>query len=314
MTIIIWIIVFILSLSVLIKASGYFIDAAEIIGIKLKIPKFVIGATIVALGTSMPELISSIVAVFQGASEIVAGNVIGSNITNILLILGVSGLLIKEMRIKRKVVKFDLPILIISAILLVVTIIDGNVALSDAFIFLLFLVFYNVYIFNVKDDELNNDNDESQTISFSFKTIAILIVSIVFIFLGAKYTVDSVIKIAEILKIGKEIIAITAIALGTSLPELIVSLSAIKKNNPELVMGNILGSNIFNTLAIMGIPALFGPLKITVSIISYALPVMCIATLFLLLIALDKKLSRFEAFLLVLFYCIFIIGLFFNIE
>lgn len=309
-----WIIIFAISLFILIKSSDYFIESAEIIGWHLNIPKFVIGATIVALGTSLPELISSIIAVLKNASEIVAGNVIGSNITNILLILGVSGFAFKGMKISKKIIKIDLPILLLSAILLVITIIDGEFTLSDALIFLLFLVFYNIYIFNTKSDSSQSDDDTENKSLYSWKTIIILLGSTIFIFLGAKYTVESVINIAELLHIGKEIIAITAIALGTSLPELIVCLAAVKKNNSEMVLGNILGSNIFNTLAVMSIPALFGKLTIPESIIIYALPVMCIATLILLLLSLDKKITKFEAILLFTFYCIFIAGLFLNIN
>lgn len=311
MLLVIWIIVFFISLAVLIKASDYFIESAEIIGWRLNIPKFVIGATIVALGTSLPELVSSIVAVLQNASEIVAGNVIGSNITNILLILGVAGVAFKGMEISRKVVKIDLPVLVISALMLVITIFDGEFTLTDALIFVLVLIFYNVYILNVKGDRLEIGNETSDGSKFSWKTVVVLLGSLVFIFLGAKYTVDSVIIIAEILNVGKEIIAITAVAFGTSLPELIVSLAAVKKNNPEMVLGNIVGSNIFNTLAVMGIPALFGKLVIPPSIITFALPVMCIATLLLLLFSFDRKITKVEAILLIVFYFIFIAGLFF---
>ncbi|MGD9580603.1 MAG: calcium/sodium antiporter [Vampirovibrionia bacterium] len=314
MSLIFWIIIFAISLFILTKSSDYFIESAEITGWRLKIPKFVIGATIVALGTSLPELISSVIAVIQNASEIVAGNVIGSNITNILLILGVSGFAFKEMDINTKIIKIDLPILLISALLLVITIIDGEFSLSEGLIFILFLIFYILYIFNSKSNLPLSTESTENIDQFTWKTIITLIGSTIFIFLGAKYTIDSVINIAEILNIGKEIIAITAISLGTSLPELIVSLSAVKKNNPEMVLGNILGSNIFNTLAVMSIPALFGKLTIPESIIFYALPIMCLTSLILLLISLDKKISKNESILLIVFYFIFIAGLFFNLK
>lgn len=311
MYLVIWIIVFFVSLFILIKASDYFVESAELVGIHLKIPKFVIGATIVAVGTSLPELVSSIIAVIQNASEIVVGNVIGSNITNILLILGVSGIAFKEINISDKVVKVEIPLLLVSAILLVITIVDGAFTFNDALIFLLFMVLYNVYIFSIKADKLKAGEDKEENDKFSWKTIVILLGSTLFIFLGAKYTIDSVIIISEALNIGKEIIAITAVAVGTSLPELIVCLAAVKKNNPEMVIGNILGSNIFNTLAVMGVPALFGHVIIPKSIIVYSLPVMCMTSLFLLLICLDKKISKAQSILLVVFYCLFIIGLFF---
>ncbi|MEW5820843.1 MAG: calcium/sodium antiporter [Cyanobacteriota bacterium] len=306
-----WIILFIVSLAILIKASDLFVDSAELIGKKFNIPKFVIGATVIALGTSLPELVSSIIAVLKDSSEIVAGNVIGSNITNILMIFGVTGLLYKEMIIPRKVVVIDSPILIISSLLLLVTIYDGSFTLKEAFIFLLFFIFYNIYLVKVKDkrgdDNLYEEKDEKQ---FTWKSPVLLILSSFLIFLGAKYTIDSVIEIANIMNVGKEVIAITAIALGTSLPELIVCLSAAKKNRPEIILGNILGSNIFNTLGVMSIPALFGNLVIPHDIIMYGLPVMCFVSLLFLFVVSDKKFTRNEGITLLVLYILFIAGLF----
>lgn len=305
-----WIVVFIVSLTVLIKASDYFIDSAEKIGLKIKIPRFVIGATLVAMGTSMPELISSIYAVIKGSSEIVAGNVVGSNISNILLILAIGGIISKQMPVKKSVVNIDLPILILSCALMAITMYDGVFSFSDGLIFILFLVFYNIYLFNVKEDPEDANTPVSNETGYTKMTPIILIASTFFLYLGAKYTIDSVIEISNTLNIGKEIIAITAIALGTSLPELIVTISATKKGKPEIILGNILGSNIFNSLAVMGIPALFGNLMIPPNIIYYALPVMIVASLFFWLFTIDRKITRLEGVLLLTFYVVFIAGLF----
>jgi cation:H+ antiporter len=307
-----WILILTVSLAVLIKASDYFIESAEIIGLGLKIPRFVIGATIIAFGTSLPELLSSIFAVIQNSSEIVIGNVIGSNVTNIFLILGVTGILFKKFHITHKTVKNDLAILLGTAAFLGFAIIDCVFSLYEGIIFVILMILYIVYVLNIK--ESNNESleapvsikEDEEIIVANLKTYIILLLSGIFIYIGAYYTVEAVIKLSEILKVGKEIIAITAVALGTSLPELMVCIAAIKKSKTEMVIGNIIGSNVFNTIAIMGVPSLIGTLKIPHDITDIAYPAMAIATLVLTLVIFDKKLSRTEGILLTVYYTIFI--------
>ena len=144
------------------------------------------------------------------------------------------------------------------------------------------------------------------------KTIAILVVSAVFIFIGAKYTIESVIKLSEIFNLGKEIIAVSAVALGTSLPELAVSITAVRQGKPEIAVGNILGSNIFNTFVVMGVSTFFGALIIPQSILTFALPMMLIATLLFFFITQEKEVTKWEGYLLLLFY-VFFIGKLFNL-
>lgn len=304
-----WIFILIVSLVFLIKASDYFIESAECIGISINIPPVIIGATIIALGTSLPELISSIIAVCQNASEFVAGNVIGSNVTNILLILGVSGVMFKNFVITYKNLMIDIVILLFASIALVFSINDHSFGYIEGIIFVFFLVVYLVYLFNFKDPAAE-ENNQQERIKATLKTYLVLLFSGVFIYLGAKYTIEAVIVLSEMLHIGKEIIAITAVALGTSLPELLVSLTALKKGKSDLVIGNIIGSNIFNTLAIMGIPSFFGQLVIPESIIGFAIPAMLCSCLVLTLFVLDKKVTRLEGILLLVFYVCFLVVLF----
>jgi cation:H+ antiporter len=312
-----WFFILFVSLTVLIKASDYFLESAEQIGIHIKIPKFVIGATIIAFGTSLPELLSSIVAVYQNSSEIVIGNVVGSNITNIFLILGVTGILFKDFTIKHKSLLLDLAILLFSALLLGIAIWDNMFTAYEAIIFLLLLIGYLLYVFNIKETKEEGDipgleftQIDPDERKMTWVTPLILVISGLFIYLGANYTVEAVIKLSVLLKIGKEVIAISAVALGTSLPELIVCLAAVKKGKVEMVLGNIIGSNIFNTLVIMGVPALFHTLLIPENVVIFAYPVMSIATMLLLLVIIDRKLSRFDGIFLTVFYLIFIVVLF----
>ena len=312
----IWIIVFVVSLFVLIKASDYFTHSAEKIGLFFGIPLFIVGATIVAVGTSLPELISSIFAVLRNSSEIVVGNVVGSNVTNIFLVLGIAAIVGKKLKLTYELVHVDLPLLIGSAFLLAVTIWDGIFSFPEALLCLASIILYLLYTISTKKEheniEIKKETKEEvkQGRKLDWKTLVILAVSAFFIYLGAKYTVESIIKLSEIFNIGKEIIAISAVALGTSLPELMVTISATKKGKPEMAVGNILGSNIFNALAVMGIPALIGTLIIPHSILTFGLPMMLIATLLYFFITHDKEVTKWEGWLLVIFYVFFIGKLF----
>ncbi|MCH8003971.1 MAG: calcium/sodium antiporter [Nanoarchaeota archaeon] len=312
----IWIAVFVASLFVLIKASGYFTDSAEKIGIFFGLPAFIVGVTIVAIGTSLPELISSIFAVLKNSSEIVVGNVVGSNITNILLILALAAIIGKKLKITFELIHVDLPILVGSAFLFAAMIWDGVFTLPEALLSIVGIIIYFLYTVNSerehKDAEIKKEMKEElrKKKKLDIKTIAILVVSAVFIFIGAKYTIESVIKLSEIFNLGKEIIAVSAVALGTSLPELAVSITAVRKGKPEIAVGNVLGSNIFNTFVVMGVPAFFGALIIPQSILTFGLPMMLIATLLFFFITQEKEITKWEGYLLLLFYVFFIGKLF----
>jgi cation:H+ antiporter len=314
----IWVVIFIVSLFVLIKAASYFTNSAEKIGLYFGISAFIVGVTIVSVGTSLPELVSSIIAVLKGSSEIVVGNVIGSNITNIFLILGIAAIVGKNLKITYEIIHVDLPILVGSAFLFGLTIWDGVLSLPEALLLIAGIIVYFLYIVNSqkehKDIKIKEEmkGELRKSKKLDAKTIVIFIISAFFIYLGAKYTIESVIKISEMLSIGKEIIAASAVALGTSLPELTVSIIAAKKGKPEIAVGNVLGSNIFNTFVVMGVPALFGALIIPQNMIVFALPIMIIATLLFFFIAQEKEVTRWEGWMLLLFY-VFFIGKLFNL-
>lgn len=304
-----WLIIFVLALIVLIKSSDFFTDSAEKIGLYFGLPAFIVGVTIVAIGTSLPELVSSIIAVIEHSSEIVVGDVVGSNITNIFLVLGVAAILGRRLKITYELIHVDLPLLVGSAFFLVFTLWDGKFNFFESLLALLGIVLYFLYTISSETKE-KSDGSEKKKRKISLKDFLILIVSSVFIYLGAKYTVDSIVKISEILKIGKEIISASALALGTSLPELVVSATAAKKGNPEMAVGNVLGSNIFNSFAVMSISGLIGTLVIPKTIISFGLPVMVSATLLYFFITQDQEITKWEGYLLIIFYILFIGKLF----
>jgi len=311
-----WLALLIVSLVVLIKSSDYFTNSAEKMGLHFGISPFVVGITIVAIGTSLPELVSSLIAVFNDSSEIVVGNVIGSNIANIFLILGVAGIIArKKLEITKNLLHVDLPILVASAFLLAITIWDGKFTFIEAILCLAGMTIYSFYLISSRTREADikiKEELKGEVIKNGLppKVWIILLVSSFFIYLGAKFTIESVLELSEILQIGKEIIAISAVALGTSLPELFVTISAARKGKPEMAVGNVLGSNIFNTFVVMGIPGLFGNLIIPSNIILFSLPMMLIATFLFFMITQDKEITRWEGGILIIFYVFFIGKLF----
>ena len=306
MSILLWSLVFCVSLGVLIVAANLFITAAEQAGKALRMPPFLVGVVLVGFGTSLPELVSSVMAVYAGSSEIVIGNVIGSNITNILLILGISGIIGGTFYIKTDLLKFDLVVLLGSAFVLSLMVQDQQFSTGEGIICLLMLGIYLVAMLRSERHEADKSTSEKATA----RTWILLIASPLFIFLGAKYTVDSVIAIAEIVQIGVYVIAMSAVALGTSLPEIVVAITAARRGQSEIVVGNIMGSNIFNTLGVMGIPSLLGQLTIPERVVHFSVPVFLAATMIHVIITVDKRVSKAEGAFLLCFYLFFIGRLF----
>lgn len=312
--IILWSGVLFVSIFLLVHSSTQFTNAAERIGAQFKIPPFVIGVTIVAIGTSLPELLSSIIAVTQGASEIVIGNVVGSNITNILLIAGLTAIVGKNVVFSRELVNVDLPLFITSAFFLAVMIWDGEFTRPEAVLSLIALFIYVLY--TIKSEMQNKDKEIEKEMKGELdrllerkqqiQDITILVISSVFLYVSAKYTVESVVEISTFTRIPSDIIAATVVALGTSLPEIMVTIIAAQKNQAELALGNVLGSSIFNSYLVMGIPGLISSMLIPASVLSFSLPVMVIASLLFFFFTQDKEITDWEGWMLILFYIFFV--------
>ncbi|MBR9692426.1 calcium/sodium antiporter [Candidatus Woesearchaeota archaeon] len=298
-----WILIFIISLAVLVKGSDWFTEAAEKLSHKLGISPFIIGVTVVSVGTSLPELASSIAAVLAGKSEIVIGNVLGSNIANILLVLGLGAVIAGKISTKWELRQVDFPVLFAATFLLVLMCLDGAFTLFEA---LFMLAGYAIYL-----NYLHNKNKKKVKKQKVTGPIWIpLLAGGVLIYVGARFTVESVIGIASATGIPNDIIAVSAVALGTSLPELFVTVTAALKGKHDLALGNILGSNIFNLFAVMGITGLFGTLLIP-STMLWSLAMLVIATFMLYFVtSKDKTVTRWEGWLLLLLYAFFVVRLF----
>lgn len=295
-----WALIFVVTLVILVKASDYFIDFTEKIGLSFGVSPLVLGVTVVALGTSLPELASSLSAVWQGASEVVVGNVVGSNITNIFFVLGAVALMVKKIRFDFEFSSEDMSFLFGSAFLLTVTIWDGVFTYFEAFLCLSGVLMYVGYNLST----MGGDDEERPKLEwYVFPMLAVCGVAI---FLSAKFNIEAIIKISEIMAVPKELIALGAVALGTSLPELFVSISAVRKGKVDIALGNVLGSNIFNVFAVMGIPGMVGELKIPMVVVNTSIPLMIIGTFMYYFIARNGQFSRWEGMVLLLFYVFFL--------
>ncbi len=292
---------FVVSLAVLLKASDWFIDSAEEIGLSLGISPFIIGVTIIAFGTSLPELAASIAAVLAGNSSIVVGTVVGSNITNIALVLGLVAIIAKEIKLEYNIWHIDMPFLWGSAFMLWLTLRDFQFTLIEGLLMLGGIVLFLAYSFKSDDDD--GDDDRAKA---SLKSYGLLILGGILVSVGATYVIEAISGLSTLAGISPAIIALTAVALGTSLPEVIVSMSAVKKGKTSIAVGNVLGSNIFNTYVVMAIPSFFGKLTIPKELVTSDIPLMIIMTILFGIIANNKKITRWEGTLLILFYLFFL--------
>ncbi|MGD1908266.1 MAG: calcium/sodium antiporter [Leptolyngbyaceae cyanobacterium] len=318
------ILIFVVSLAVLVKASDFFTDAAEKLGLGLGLPPFIVGVTIVSMGTSLPELLSSLVGISQGAPEVVVGNVMGSNIANICLVIGVAALMsTHSMRVMYDLVSVDLPLFTGSAFLFTLMAWDQQFTRGEALLLVIGYIMYLFYILKSSEAEALEPPDEDDiseadlpkeptSSADALRDVLILVLSGIFIFLGAKYTIDSLIQISDLLNIGKEVIAVSAVALGTSLPELIVTINAASKGKAEIAIGNVVGSNIFNIFVVMGIPGLITPLPVPESVLSQGIPTLISASLMMFFVAQDNKVTIWEGWLFLIFY-VWFIGTTFNL-
>ncbi len=247
----------IIGFAMLVKGADWFVDGAAGIASKLKIPQLVIGLTIVAMGTSAPEAAVSITAALKGNSGIAIGNVVGSNILNILLILGITAVIV-NVAIQKSTLLIEIPYMIAITILLIVMGMTGGTVsrVEGVILWILFIAYLGYMLYLTK----NKKDEEVEEKRSGWKLLLFVVVGIVLIVLGSNFTVDGATEIARAIGISERIIGLTIVAFGTSLPELVTSVTAARKGNADIAIGNIVGSNIFNILFILGTTALITPI------------------------------------------------------
>jgi len=276
------------------------------LAIKIGITPLVVGLTVVAFGTSTPELVVSLKAALLGNSSISLGNVVGSNIANIALILGVAAL-IRPLDVHAKVIMREIPIMIGISILLLLLLIDGELGFFDGLVFVIGLVVYLVVNVLIARKEKNPEIDSEFSEGLKSKlgvsvSIVLMIAGLGLLILGANLFVQSAVAIAKIFNVSDAIIGLTIVAIGTSLPELITSIVAAYKKEADIAIGNVVGSNIFNILGILGITALIIPIS-SVGISYVDLGVMLFTAIILFPLSRSGfSISRFEGALLLAGY------------
>lgn len=255
---------------ILIKGADFFVDGASGIAEKFHIPQIMIGLTIVAFGTSAPEAAISISAAFAGTTGIAIGNILGSNLLNILIILGISACIV-PLHIGKSSIRFDIPFnLIITLVLVVYGIVFGRLNVFSGIIFWMLMIGFMVHLFRCAKSEMNQESTEEEPKKQKnvFLLILYIVGGIVAIIFGSDLAVDNATVIAsDILHIDDRLIGLTIIAFGTSLPELMTSVMAAKKGNADIAVGNILGSNIFNILFVLGTVSLIAPVEFSFSFV-----------------------------------------------
>lgn len=287
----------------LVKGADWFVDGAASIAEKLGIPQLVIGLTIVAMGTSAPEAAVSLTAAFHGNADITIGNVVGSNILNILIILGLAAV-ICPMKVARLTAFVDIPVTIVITLLLLLLGYDGTVSRLDAGILLLFFIAYLSYLFAMtkKDLIVGESEEEGAKIQSVPKALLFTVVGLALIIVGSSLAVDAASAIATILGLSERFIGLTIVALGTSLPELFTSVAAAIKKNPDMAIGNIVGSNIFNILFIVGLSGLVIPVPF-VSAFRFDTLIATAATVLLFVLTLPtKRLGRVAGIIMLVGY------------
>ncbi|MCX7882470.1 MAG: calcium/sodium antiporter [Brevinematales bacterium] len=263
------ILMLIVGLFALIKGGNWLVEGSVSIAKHLHVPEMVIGLTLVAFGTSTPELLVNIFAALGGKGDIALGNVLGSNIANIALILGFS-LLFRDLLIRKTTTAFEIPLVILSAFLLLVLAgdkwLDGQgiveLSRSEGIVLLLFFVIFLIYNGFLAVQEGFEEKEEIKTYGLPLG-ILLFLGGLALLIFGGKFTVDGAVNTARLLGVPERIIALTVVAVGTSLPEMATSIIAAKKGSSDIAVGNVLGSNIFNVFFILGVSALLRPLEIS---------------------------------------------------
>ena len=317
---VVWIILIVLGFILLIKGADFLVEGASNIAKKFHIPEIIIGLTIVSIGTSMPELFVSITSAIEGYPDMAVGNIVGSNIANLLLILGMSSI-IRSIKFKRETRLIEIPMCLgISLLFVLLCNLGHDITRFDAGILIvLFVLFIGYTIIMAKQgEEFDKEEDEEKVVDkvktskSTIKDVVFLILGAVLLKIGGDLTVNNAVEVAKHFGLSEKLISVTILAVGTSLPELVTSVSAAFKGKSDIAIGNILGSNIFNMLLIIGVSAMIKPIVYNTS---YNLDMIFLigGTLVLSLFPIippKNKMSRGNGLVYVLIYVGYLISLF----
>lgn len=305
-------IIFPAALAALIVAAHYFLESARKIGVSLGIRPFIMGSFIIAFGTSFPEAMISFSSVLNGIVSIPIAQVVGSNIANILLVLGITAIVARKFIISKNLVDIELPLIAATTFLFVLISFDGVVHFYEGAMLFLGFIIYTIYIFRSKDNRSYPITVKEQIKGLSRipKKLLLFILTSLVIAIASHFIIVSTESIATLFSVPESIIAATALALGTSLPELVVSVQAALRKEFELVIGNIIGSNTFNILFVVGTSALISDLTVGPATLLIGIPVLIGVTVLLSISSIVKRVHIWEGIFYVLLYVLFVTMLF----
>ena len=291
----------------LVKGADVFVDGAAGIADKFGIPQLVIGLTIVAMGTSAPEAAVSITAALKGNADITIGNIVGSNILNILIILGITSVIV-AVSVQKSTVRYEIPfMLVITVMLAIFGYTSGHITFWEGIIFWIAFTIYLAYLFIMA---MNNKEEVEETKKRPvWMLILFVVIGIVLVVWGSDVTVDAATRIARAAGLSQRFIGLTIVALGTSLPELVTSVSAARKGKADIAIGNIVGSNIFNILFVVGTTALITPVVFKPEFMIDTMISLAAGILLWLCVFRDRKLGRAGGIIMLLGYVAYFVYL-----
>ncbi len=304
-----WIAILCVSLLALVRGADGFVGGAKSLGIYFGFRPFLVGVLIIGLGTSLPELASALAAVWQDSTEVVIANVVGSNITNILLIGGLLATFGGNLLIKQELIKTELPLFVIATVHFVAAVHNGVIERPEALLLLGTLGAYMWYLLRSNEQDTEPAKAAPQAEYTRNHAWLWVVGGGVALIIGAHYTIAMLINIAEAFMVPIGVLSIVVIALGTSLPELSVSWQALKRGEAEMVIGNIFGSNAFNLLLVASVPALFMPIYADAVVMDFGLMILIAASVIFFVNGLARHIMQWEGMMMLLFYGFFLVNL-----
>lgn len=305
------------ALATVVRSADWFLSSAEKVGVTLRLPPFILGVVLVGFGTSLPELATSMAAVSNGVNTVSIANVAGSNIANILLILGISTIALGTIKFDKNIIDLDVPILVGVTALFCLLLVDGDLNRMDGIILLLGFTGYIFYALGYKEDDQHHKGliglisalskrskvkvEQQQNIMGKY-TVVILIASIILLGFSSKIAVDSLLNIVDEINIGVSVLSFFALAIGTSLPELVVSVKALRKGQGDLVVGNVVGSSMFNILLIAGLTSTITPQFIDPGLVVWVIVGLGLSAILLMASSISKRIHMWEGFTYILIY------------
>ena len=285
------ILIFIISMGVLIYGADYIIEQSEKIALHFEISPFIIGATLIALGTSLPEMAASVSASLKGSGDIAVANVIGSTIFNISLVLGAVFLIAKSIHPKRDLFAKDSSWSLFPILIFILMGLDGQLSRFDGFLFVMLMGAYLIFL--VQSNQMEDIDEDLIKESFVWgKTLLLLVTGFVFVVGGANFAIESAGNIARDFGISEWIIGLFLVAFGTSLPELVVSIQAARNNNADMAIGAVIGSNVANFAMVLGVSSLINPLNVNLNATFFDVTAALVVSVMLVFITANKLYNK----------------------